>query len=231
MSNKTTLEKLMNRIPLAIIVISVLVLIDVTGCMPSGNSSNGETMAQNWRNHPLLKGRFHKDYPDDVQVIVHDGGPRFTDKAPELVWVRVTGVQTNTFTGRVLNQPVGLKSVQQGSEIQFIVPNGSKYPILVTQKYLNERDDWVIQPCDKCGLSELFDAPSDLVKLGFSGVPDAESVEAFTTHCPIDGGVMVVARKGSEMAQSMTQQSKKQWWQFWVVSLYTAGKRFRVRKA
>ena len=216
MSGKVIVEKPIDRAPLVAIVLGVLVLIiGVASCLPSGNAKSEGTMPQVWRNHPQLKGRFHKDYPDDVQVIVHDGGPRFTDKAPELVWVRVTGVQTNTFTGRVLNQPVGLKSVQQGSEIQFIMPHGSKYPILVTQKYLSERDDWVIQPCDKCGLSELFDAPSDLAKLALSSAADAESIEAFTTHCPIDDGVMVVAHKDSEIAQSMTQQSKKQWWQFW----------------
>lgn len=172
-------------------------------------------MTPTWRNHPLLKGRFHDDYPDDLQVIAHDGGPRLTDKPPELVWVRVTGEQANTFTGSVLNQPVGLMNVHQGSEIQFVVPAGGENPILVTPKYLMERDNWIIQPCDRCGLSELFDAPSDLTKLAFPGIADPERIETFTTFCPLDGGVMVVTHKGSGVVPKIAQQQHKRWWQFW----------------
>ena len=36
-----------------------------------------------WRDHPKLKGRFHESYPDDLQVMAHDGGPRLTDSRPE----------------------------------------------------------------------------------------------------------------------------------------------------
>ncbi len=44
-----------------------------------------------WRNHPTLESRFHPEHPDDLEVLVHDGGPRMTDCRPELVWVTVTG--------------------------------------------------------------------------------------------------------------------------------------------
>ncbi|MGV3721034.1 MAG: hypothetical protein ACO1SX_08995, partial [Actinomycetota bacterium] len=44
-----------------------------------------------WRAHPKLRGRLHPDHPDDLQVIVHDGGPRISTHAPEAVWVSVTG--------------------------------------------------------------------------------------------------------------------------------------------
>jgi len=172
-------------------------------------------MSQNWRDHPSLKKYINKDYPDDIQVLVHDGGFRFTDKPPELVWVKVADSQDDIFTGRILNQPFGLKSVRQGSEIKFFVPQGSQYPILVTQKYLNERGDWIIEPCNKCGLSEFFDAPSDLAKLSTSSSPDVKQVLAFTTRCPIDGGVMVVAHKDSGMSHSTHQISERKWWQFW----------------
>jgi hypothetical protein len=40
----------------------------------------GAAMDSRWRDDPLLKGRFHPDFPDDLQVVVHDGGPRLTAK-------------------------------------------------------------------------------------------------------------------------------------------------------
>jgi len=62
-------------------------------------------MPNECRNHPKLHSRFHPEYPDDVQVIVHEGGPRITDRRPEVVWVRVIGVERDVFTGEVLNEP------------------------------------------------------------------------------------------------------------------------------
>jgi hypothetical protein len=102
-----------------------------------------DSEAQEWREHPTLKGRFLRDHPDDLQVIVHDGGPRITRNRPETVWVTVTGTDGKVFRGRLLNQPHNLQSIRQGSEIKFIMPGGSEHPIMVTDKHLRERDSWV----------------------------------------------------------------------------------------
>ena len=153
---------------------------------------------QVWRTHPHLAGRFHPDFPDDVQVIVHDGGPRIAKHKPELVWVRVNGCAGNVFTGRVMNVPTQLTSVQQNQEIQFWVPVGSKNPVLVTSKYLAERGDWTILPCDKCGFSELFDAPSDLIRVIFPNMPKDYSMDTFTSFCPLCGGVQVMEHKSQK---------------------------------
>src|SRR2546421_532474 len=75
----------------------------------------------NWRSHPGLKERFQPDHPDDLQVIVHDGGPRITESRPEVVWVTVTACIDDIFTGRVLNQPSQLRTIHEGQEISFIV--------------------------------------------------------------------------------------------------------------
>jgi hypothetical protein len=60
-------------------------------------------MSHEWRTHPGLQGRFPDEFPDETQVIAHDGGPRFSDHRPELVWVTVTAMDGDVFTGRVLN--------------------------------------------------------------------------------------------------------------------------------
>ena len=151
---------------------------------------------QAWRRHPSLIGRFHRNCPDDLQVVVHDGGPRMSTHPPELVWVQVSGSAGEVFQGKSLNQPHNLKSLRQGDDVRFVVPTGGKHPVLVTEKDLRERADWIIQPCNKCGLTELFDAPSDLIRKIFPNVPADVQLGAFTTFCGCCGGVQIAHLRG-----------------------------------
>jgi len=148
-----------------------------------------------WRKHPKLIGRMSPEYPNDLQVIVHDGDPRLTNHNPELVWVNITKCDANIFSGRVLNQPNQLTSVSEGSNILFIVPDSGDYPLLVTEKYLQERSEWIIHPCDRCGLSELFDPPSVLIRAKFPNVPTTGAISMFTAFCGFCGGVQGVENK------------------------------------
>ena len=56
-------------------------------------------MPYEWSKHPLLQERLHPEHPDDLEVIVHDGGPRITDRKPELMWVTIAGVRTISLWG------------------------------------------------------------------------------------------------------------------------------------
>jgi len=167
-----------------------------------------------WHTHPKLKGRFLPDYPDDLQVLVHDGGPRTTDKKPEAVWVTVTGALDDVFTGRVLNEPTQLRTIRQGQTIRFIMPEASKFPILVTEKYLAERSVWRIRACEKCGFSELFDAPSDLISKLFPNTPEGSIMDMFTSKCPLCGGVQVI-QSTQDVGRPVQPSPKKSWWQIW----------------
>jgi hypothetical protein len=162
-----------------------------------------------WRQHPDLKDRFHPEYPDDVQVIVHDGGPRISSTTPELMWTRVTGMAGSAFVGKLLNRPANLESVVAGSEILFIMPNGLDHPIRVLPEYLAERPCWTIHPCNKCGLSELFDPPSVLIAKVLSDPPgEPELLSAFCGAC---GGVQVLQR--NETDDMAGAQSGTSWWE------------------
>jgi hypothetical protein len=88
-------------------------------------------MAHEWREHPRLKGRFLPDYPDDVQVIIRDGGPALTRTEPEIVWVTITSMAGDLFRSRVRNQPHGLQTVRQNDEIQFLMPAGAAQAALL----------------------------------------------------------------------------------------------------
>ena len=147
-------------------------------------------MFPSWRSHPRLAARFNPQYPDDLQVVIHEGGPRLSKSVPELVWVSVSREESeNVFAGRILNQPHNLKSLRQGDEIKFIVPEVGQYPLLTTDKYLKEKAHWKIHGCRKCGLTELFDAPTDLVRIIFPHIKSEAEVEMFTSFCGLCGGI------------------------------------------
>jgi hypothetical protein len=159
-----------------------------------------ETNPYPWRDDVLLKGRFLPDYPDDLQVIVHDGGPRITEAAPELVWAHLNGMtKDGHFTAVVHNKPHGLKGVTAGGQIQFMMKPSWEHPVQVRDEYLKERLDWKILACDKCGFDELFDPPSALMAKIFSNVPADAKPEAFTSFCPLCGGVQMVGHKDANL--------------------------------
>jgi hypothetical protein len=159
---------------------------------------NAGIMTPEWRSHSKLKARFHPQAPDDLQVVVHEGGPRLSAHPPELIWVTILSQKGDVFLGRVLNQPHGLSSIRKGSEIQFLVPEGGKYPLMVTDKYLLERSNWDIEPCQGCGLSELFDAPSELIQAIFPNTPPDFQMERFSAFCGMCGGVQLITAKDAE---------------------------------
>lgn len=161
-----------------------------------------------WRENPYLKDRFHPEYPDDIQVLIHDGGPRLSDRTPELVWVRVVRQEADHFAGIVLNQPENLVNVKLGDEILFIAVENSPHPLLVTSKYLSERKDWTVMPCNKCGFAELFDAPSDLIGKIFT----EREPQAFTTFCAFCGGAQLVTNNYLDEPEI---DGDKKWWQLW----------------
>lgn len=150
-----------------------------------------------WRTDPRFGGKFTAaGYPDDLQVIIHDGGPRITDRPPELPYVRVIScVDDNVYRGYVLNKPHQLQTVKKGDLIMFTVPLAFKWPIYITRKYFEERVDWEIHPCTQCGMPELFDAPSDLLRILFPNIPSNSLPEMFTTLCPGCGKFIGVERK------------------------------------
>jgi hypothetical protein len=182
--------------------------------------AEGLAVGSEWREHAMLKGRLLPDHPDHVQVIVHDGGPQITWNEPEILWVAVTGMDGDLFWGRVLNQPYQLQTVHRDDEIKFVMPAGDVpadlrelaagrlrihppprtgwlAPVRVTDKYLRERQAWIIHACDRCGLSELFDAPSDVIRVLFPHSPPDAEMSMFTAPCPHCGGSQRVESRKS----------------------------------
>ena len=149
-----------------------------------------------WRADPALRGRFHRSFPDDLQVLVHDGDPRRTGRQTELCWLRVVDLEDvagrRLYLGELLSTPRQLTSVRQGDRLRFLPAPGGRYPLQVTDAYLAERAGWRITPCTGCGLAETLDPPSVMAATRF---PSADGpVVSFTAHCPACKGSLLLAR-------------------------------------
>jgi hypothetical protein len=178
-----------------------------------------------WHEDPNLKGRFHPEYPDDLQVMLHEGSFRFTESKPEIAWARIglmleakydDGDTLRYFRANLLNQPHQLKSLTVGQEILFMAHKSYRYGVLVTYDYLHDRAQHIITPCNQCGLPELFDPISKLHQSSFPDMknnPDLppDTLSIFTSFCPICGpnGSLIVRDKriGEESVDKMLSQA------------------------
>ena len=195
-----------------------------------------------WRTDPALQGRFHADFADDLQVMVHDGEPRRTQRPPEACFVRVTGVagvlriphappnaqppvpasvlqwtELPIYRGTVLNAPHNLTTVRQSQSIEFVAAAGLPYPVQITPQYAQERSQWCITPCSGCGGDQTLDPMTTMAKTRFPDAPGGSIPIAFSSICPC-GGTMMLAMADVPRAPappSTSGDGAKPWWKFW----------------
>jgi hypothetical protein len=174
-----------------------------------------------WRTDPALLGKTHPSFPDDVQVVVHDGEPRRTGKRAEQCWVRITGARDGprkvvftdeksagvtraafdqrhqghplVYTGILLNQPHQLTTIRQGQSLDFYANGGDGEAVRVTAAYVEERKGWGVVPCNQCGFCEGLDPPTTMAKTRFPDAPADATVQQFSSKCPKCGGLQMFA--------------------------------------
>jgi hypothetical protein len=84
---------------------------------------------QSWRRHDRLQGRFHRDDPDDLEVVFRNrAGGR-----DERMWVGVIAYQAGPpeYLGILLNSPVLIGTIRQGDNVAFTFPEAAPYPLAV----------------------------------------------------------------------------------------------------
>jgi hypothetical protein len=197
-----------------------------------------------WRSDPNLAGKFHTQYPDDIEVLVHDGEPRRTKKQPEICWVRITATpgtlrfpvspagdkaptpgspvnwtERPIYSGTLLNQPHHLTSVREGSTVSFIFTPGLPALLMITDEYQRERVLWTFVACNGCGADQGLDPPTVMAKTRFPDAPGGFLPIAFTAICPCNGTMMlsmVVEPKPAGASPTAAPSSgMKPWWKFW----------------
>lgn len=156
-----------------------------------------------WRRDPRLAGKWHKQFPDDLQVLVHDGEPGAVKRRPENCWVRVDAALDGParpattaagavldrarvlYEGVLLSKPHKLTTYAAGDRVRFAPDPGGRHLIAMTAAYLAARSAWTVTACTGCGLTEGLEAPEAMAAARF---PDADGeVQAFTAHCPLCG--------------------------------------------
>lgn len=160
-----------------------------------------------WRDDPALVGKLHPRFPDDLQILVHDGEPRRAGTRPEACWVRLDGAEegaprpvagqpaaTRLYTARLLSTPHQLTTIAAGDRLRLIAAPGGRLPLLVTDAYLAERTAWVFTPCDRCGLHEGLDPPAVMAATRFPALAADDRPLAFTSQCPACRGRQSLAR-------------------------------------
>lgn len=174
-----------------------------------------------WRADEVLRPRLNPNFPDDIQVLVHDGEPRRTKRKLEECWVRITGAfdcgprhvlfvpglpvseeefarryprSSTVYSGTLLNQPHFLETVKEGDTVHFIAGGGVPRPLMVTEQYLAERSAWGMSPCAKCGFSECLDPPSLMFHTRFPDTPPGAEPQSFSSFCNLCGGIQLLAK-------------------------------------
>ncbi|HEY4058185.1 MAG TPA: hypothetical protein VGM39_16345 [Kofleriaceae bacterium] len=197
-----------------------------------------------WHSDPALTFPY-AEFPDDLQVMVHDGEPRRTQKQPEACFVRITGIAGTlripsapqgtpppltadklTFTERpiytatVLNKPHHLTTVRAMESIYFVTSPGVPHPVHVTAQYLRERPQWSLTPCNKCGADQALDPMSVMAATRFPNAPGGAVPIMFSAFCPCGGTQMLAMTElppgvAPGSTASASGDGKKPWWKFW----------------
>lgn len=191
-------------------------------------------MTTPWRSDPDLAGKLHPQHPDDVQVIVHDGEPRRTQRSPEACWVRITGtggvlrsplappgatapptaasarwLERTVYVGQLLNAPHQLTTLAQGAVVRFVHAPGLPHPLLITAAYEGERPRWAFTPCDRCGADQALDPPTIMARTRFPNAPAGAVPVAFAAFCPCGGTMMLAQIEDAPTAASAPPQAPR----------------------
>jgi hypothetical protein len=81
-----------------------------------------------WREDVGLRGRFHPQWPDDLQVLIDDGGG-----PGELCWLRIVeAADAGTYVGQLMHPPHALTTVKEGDRLRFALAPGARHPRRLT---------------------------------------------------------------------------------------------------
>ena len=150
---------------------------------------------ESWHRDPRLTGRFHPDYPNDVEALFLDR----TLGAIEKLWVSLIDLDLTTghYVGVLLGEPTKTKRVCQGTRVMLRMTAGAREPIFIGDIEGDNLRNFRAA-CSGCGSDVLFDPAVQAATKQFGGLPTATTMDAFTTHCALCDGEMLVMRRGAQ---------------------------------
>ena len=144
-----------------------------------------------WRTDPALAGRFHPQYPDDVETTFILLGKKTLEK----MWVRISEVVPRVgYRGVLLNTSHLEPALAQGARV-LIRPSKSHPPALWVPDgaCADNLREWS-SVCEKCGFDLVFIPISELAKMQFPDAPPGAVFERMTTRCLMCKSTMHLAK-------------------------------------
>jgi hypothetical protein len=148
------------------------------------------TASHPWRHDPALAGRFHDDFPDDVQVRFYLAPPYGED-----MWVSTFGVDLTVggYVGELLNTPkrdgTGLSP---GSVVSYRAARADALPIWVSPAMRADFRAWS-SLCPACGFDFVVPAIADVIGPAFAARDQPHVIVGL--ECVICEGPLVVERR------------------------------------
>jgi hypothetical protein len=147
--------------------------------------------AASWRSDPLLAGKFHPQYPDDLEATFVLIGKKTLEK----MWVRLDeAVPKVGFRGNLLNTSHFEPSLAAGVRV-MVRPSRSHPPALwVPDGPAADNLLTYSSVCEKCGFDLVFIPMSELAKMQFPDAPPGAVFERMTTRCLMCRNTMHIAK-------------------------------------
>lgn len=148
-----------------------------------------------WVKDPFFKGRFHPQFPNDVQGVFFFPASR---KA-EQMWVRLereTPV-AGTYEGVLLNTAHLEPTLKEGTRVRLRGAEGASGPVWVSDVTAQNLTAWDAR-CEACGFDLVLEPVETLIKRSFPDAPEGAEFEALTTRCAMCRQTQLLQRKVTE---------------------------------
>jgi len=146
---------------------------------------------QGWHVDPFFAGRFHPEYPSDLEVLFFLPA----SQKVEQMWVQLDRVASEgTYEGTLLNTSHFEPTLTQGTRVTVRGAKGAKGPLWVSPSMQANAAGWT-SVCQSCGFDALFEPVQALVARTFPDAPPGAEMLNFTTRCPMCNETMLVGKR------------------------------------
>lgn len=159
-----------------------------------------------WTKDPYFKGRFHPQFPNDVQGVFFFPASR---KA-EQMWVRLereTPV-AGTYEGALLNTAHLEPTLKEGTRVRLRGAEGASGPVWVSDVTAQNLATWDAR-CEACGFDLVLEPVEVLIARSFPDSPAGTVFEALTTRCAMCRQTQVLQQKQQDAVPAGPSRTTK----------------------
>lgn len=154
-----------------------------------------------WTSDPRLAGKFHPEYPDDLQASFFFPSTGNVEQ----MWVRLERAEPalEAYAGKLLNTAHADASIAAGTTVLIRPAPGASIPVWLSPAVQENLRDWTAK-CSACGFDLVVEPVSALLARQFANAPPGATFEALTTRCAMCRNTQMVTRRGLADSVSVT---------------------------